>query len=321
MGVGSYADQTGNLLGIHTAVLTPIVETGHSVANFKGKKVRFGVVSAQGGAVFDYPELTVKKPEGNGQSYKASKNEYLHGNNGGGNAGYGLSRDVDLETMVSADLTMAQEIAMRSADISADMYGVEHTRTVNRAEESLREHFEEQAMEHEKQKITHLLAMGFSEEEIAVKAAKEREKAIEQASKMQALPSAKLTDTMVKMRGPVEMFWNNSVAPGNIPNQINADSYQRAVGAGTMVTKGKAMEAMRRKEKMALKVDAEKPEIKAPMKHAEIVKMMMGLAVKEDHKRVEESKIQEEKVIAHQKMREDARMARHFAMAKAMEKR
>jgi hypothetical protein len=71
---------------------------------------------------------------------------------------------------------------------------------------------------------------------------------------------------------------------------------------------------------MALKIDAQTPEIKTPMKHAAIVQMMMGLASKEEHKRVEDSKVQEEKVIAHQKIREHARLARHFAMEKAMGK-
>lgn len=322
LSVGTHIDQTGNLLGmLNTAVHTPIVDVGHSHANFKGKKVRFGVVSKEGGHAFDYPELAIKKPEGNGQSYKASKGHYLPGNNGGGNAGYGEERQFDRSTMVSGNLADAYEVAHRQADITGDMYAPEHTRTVNREAESLREHFEEQAKEHEREKIAHLMAMGFSEEEIARKAAQDREKAIEQAAKMDRIPSVALADVLIKKRGDVEMFWNNSVAPGNIPNRINADSYQRAVGAGTMLTKGKAAEAMRRREKMALKIDAEKPEIKVPMKHSQIVQMMMGVAAKEEHKRVEDSMVQEQKVIDHQKMREHARMARHFAMEKAMEKR
>ena len=322
LSVGTHTDQTGNLLGmLNTAVHTPNVEVGQSVANFKGKKVRFGVVGSQGGHAFDYPELAVKRPEGNGQSYKASKSQYLAGNDGGGAAGYGTEIQFDRSTMVSADLTAAYEVAHRQADLGADMYGVEHTRSVNRADESLREHFEEQAKEHEKEKITHLMAMGFSEEEIARKAAKDREKAIEQAAKLDRIPSTGLADLLIKKRGDVEMFWNNSVAPGDIPNRINADSYQRAVGAGTLVTKGKAAEAMRRREKMALKIDAEKPEIKVPMKHAAIVQAMMEAAGKEEHKRVEDSMVQEQKIISHQKMREQARMARHFAMEKAMEKK
>jgi len=321
-GVGSYADQTGNLLGMmNTAIHTPVVDVGYSHANFKGKKVRFGVVSAQGGHAFDYPDLAIKTTDGNGQAYKASKSGYLPGNNGGGQGGYGCSRDVDLSTMVSADLTDAYAMAHRAADITGDMYGVEHTRTVNRADESLREHFEEQAKEHEKEKITHLMAMGFSEEEIARKAAKDREAAIESAAKMGRLQSASVADALIKKRGGVEMFWNNSVPTGDMPNRINASSYERAVGAGTMTTKGKAAQAMRQKEAMALKIDAEKPEIKVPMKHSAIVQMMLGVASKEDHKRVEDSMVQEKKVIDHQKMREDARIARHFAMEKAMSKR
>lgn len=321
IGAGSYADQTGNLLNLHTAVHTPVVEVGEPIVNFKGKKLRFGGVSAIAGHAFDYPELAIKKPEGNGQSYKASKSHYLPGNNNAGQAGYGRDREFDRSTMVSGDLQDAYAVAHRQADIDADMYGVEHTRTVNRTDESLREHFEEQAKEHEKEKIKHLMSMGFSEEEIALKVAKDREKAIEQASKMQAVSSHSVADALLKKRGTAEMFWNNSVAPGNIPNSINASSYERAVGAGTAVTKGKAMEAMRRKEKMALRVEAQKPEIKIPMKHTAIVQAMMEAAGKEEHKRIEDSMVQEQKVIDHQKMREHARMARHFAMEKAMGKK
>lgn len=318
LAVGTHTDQTGNLLGmLNTAIHTPTVDVGETPINFKGKKVRFGVVSAQGGHAFDYPDLAVKRPEGNGQSYKASKAQYLHGNNNAGQAGFGVDRQFDMSTMVSADLTAAYEIAHRSADITGDMYGVEHTRTVNRADESLREHFEEQAKEHEKEKITHLMAMGFSEEEIARKAAKDREKAIEQASKMDR-SSSTLGSALLRSAPNTDI--GLSVAPGLMPNRINASSYERAVGAGTVVTKGKAAEAMRRREKMALKVEAEKPEIKVPMKHSAIVAMMMGIASKEEHKRVEDSMRQEEKVIAHQKMREEARMARHFAMEAAMKK-
>ena len=299
-GAGAYAtgspvDQTGNLLGIPTVVLTPNVKVGEGRTNFRGKKARFGVVSATGGNAFNYPDLAIKEAGGNGQAYKASKPGYLPGNNGGGNAGYGCSRDIDLQTKVSDDLLAAQGVAMR-------------------------EHFEEQAKEHELDKMKHLLAMGFSEREIAEKEMKDREKAIETASKM--MPhSNKLEDALMKAKpASGDSFFSNSVAPGLIPQRQNADSYQRATGLGTRVTKGKAAEAMRRREAMALKIDAETPQVKTPMKHSAIVAMMMGIASKEDHKRLEESKVKEEQLIHHQKVLESARVARHFAMTKAMEK-
>ena len=325
-GAGAYAmasaaNQTGNLLNMDPTVLTPNVAIGHSVANFGGKKVRFGTVSKMGGHAFDYPDLAVKNASGNGQSYKASKGGYLPGNNGAGQAGFGTSIDFDRATMVSEDLQMAQGIAMRQATIGADMYAPEHTRTVNREHEEMREHLEEQQKEHEKQKIKHLMAHGFSEREIAEKAMRDREKAIDQVTKMGMPVSASLSDTIMKMAPSAsEKFWNNSIAPGLMPNRKDADSYQRATGLGTLTTKGKAAQAMRQKEAMALKIDAEQPKAKTPMKHADIVQMMMGLAVQEEHKRHEQSKVQEEKIIQHQKIREHARMARHFAMEQAMKR-
>ena len=324
-GAGAYAmatavDQTGNLLNTETTVLTPNVKVGVGRTNNGGKKVRFGGVGKESGHMFDYPELAIKNAGGNGQAYRATKSGYLPGNNGGGQGGYGCSRDVDLETKVQEDLLVAQGIAQRSSTITADMYGVEHTRAVDRSTEMMREHIEEQAKEHELDKITHLMSMGFSEREIAEKAMRDREKAIEQASRMMPKTSDKLQDALMKAKpASGDSFWNNSIAPGAIPNRINADSYQRATGLGTRVTKGKAAEAMRRREAMALKIDAETPQVKTPMKHAAIVEMMMGIASKEDHKRQEESKRKEEQLIHHQKVMEHARLARHFAMQKAME--
>lgn len=317
LAIGTAVDQTGNLLGIPTTVMTPNVKIGHSVANFGGKKVRFGVVSKTGGNEFNYPDIAIKEAGGNGQAYRASKGAYLHGNNGGGNAGYGRDRQFDQATLVSGDLTDAQMVAFRQADIGSDAYNIDHVRPVNRDYETIREHFEEQAKEHEKEKITHLMSMGFSEEEIASKAAKDREKAIEQASKMDSVASKSLTSAMARAVTDIGL----SVAPGLMPNRINASSYERAVGSGTVLTKSKAAEAMRRKEKMALKIDAEKPEVKVPMKHSQIVQAMMEAAGKEEHKRIEQSAIKEQQVIDHQKMLEHARIARHFAMEKAMGKK
>lgn len=307
-------DQTGNLLGILATVHTPNVMVGTPITNFGGKKVRFGAVSKQGGHAFDYPDLAVKNPQGNGQSYRASIGGYLPGNNNAGQAGYGHEREFDRSTMVSGDLTDAYRVA----DYHEPYAHPEHLRTYNQADESLREHFEEQAKEHEKEKITHLMSMGFSEEEIARKVDKEREKAIEQASKMDR-SSATLQKALIAA-GPTTDI-GLSVAPGLMPNRINADAFQRAVGLGTVVTKGKAAEAMRRREAMALKLDVPKPQVKVPMKHAAIVQAMMAAAGKEDHKRVEASMVHEEKHISHEKMKENARIARHFAMTKAMEKR
>ena len=314
---GAPVDQTGNLLGIATTVMTPNVMVGHSHTNFGGKKVRFGVVSKMGGHEFDYPDLAIKDAGGNGQAYKASKGAYLHGNNNAGQAGYGRDRQFDQATLVSADLTDAQMVAFRQADIGSDAYAIEHVRPVNRDYETIREHFEEQAKEHELQKMTHLMSMGFSEEEIARKAAKDREKAIEQASKMDSVASKALSSTLARSVTDIGL----SIAPGLMPNRINASSYERAVGAGTVVTKGKAAEAMRRREKIALKVEAEKPQVKVPMKHSQIIQAMLEAAGKEEHKRQEQSAIKEQQVIDHQKMQEHARIARHFAMEKAMSKK
>ena len=311
-------DQTGNLLNLFATVHTPNVDVGNEVSNFKGRRKHFGSTGTAKG-MFDYPDLAVKNPQGNGQSYKASKADYLPGNNNAGQAGFGTEREFDRSTMVSEDLVQAYNIAHRSADLIADSFMPEHKRTLNRDYETLREHFEEQKKEHELQKASKLLAMGFSEEEIARKAAKEREVAIEQAAKMDTEPHHSLEKALMRMEPTTDI--GLSVAPGLMPNRINADAFQRAVGAGTVVTKGKAAEAMRRREAMALKIDAQKPEVKLPLPHEHIVTLMRNVAAQEEHKRQEQSMIHEDKIQHHKVMSEKARMARHFAMEKAMEKR
>jgi hypothetical protein len=314
LAVGTAVDQTGNLLGILATVHTPNVKVGVPVNNFGGRKVRFGAVSSTGGHAFDYPDLAVKNPQGNGQSYRSSKAGYTVGNNGAGQAGYGTTREFDRTTMVSGDLTDAYRVA----DYMEMNALPEHMRTWNKSEETLREHFEEQKKEHELEKVSHLMAMGFTEEEIKRKTDKEREKAIDQASKMDRT-SATL-ERAIRNAGPTTDI-GLSVAPGLMPNRINADSYQRAVGAGTLVTKGKAAQAMRRREAMALKIDAQEPVVKTPMAHSQIIQQIMGLATKEEHKRQEHTMVAEEKMIQHKKLAEQARMARHFAMQKALEKK
>ena len=308
-------DQTGNLLNILATVHTPNVMVGEPIVNYKGHKKRFGGTNSMSGHMFDYPDLAVKNPQGNGQSYKASHIGYLPGNNNAGQAGFGTTREFDRSTMVSEDLTNAY----KKADLIEPYAHPEHYRTVNREYETLREHFEEQKKEAEMEKIQHLMSMGFSEEEIARKAAKEREKAIDHASNMDRTQSNSLEKALMSRMPSTDI--GLSVAPGLVPQRINADAYQRATGAGTVVTRGKAAEAMRRREKMGLKIDAEKPEVKTPMKHSQIVQMMMNVASQEEHKRQEQSLVKAEKVIQHQRMSEEARLARHFAMEKAMQKK
>ncbi len=312
-------NQTGNLLDIIATVHTPSVKVGYSHTNFSGKKLRFGVVNAKGGDSFNYPELAIKNPEGNGQSYRSSKIGYLPGNDNAGTGGFGRSRDVDLSTIVSGDLTDA----FRVADFIEHPDLPQHSRNVNRDYETMREHLEEQSKEHQKEKIAHLMAMGFSEEEIRRKADKDREKAIEQAATMESQPHHTLSKALEKSRGNIADI-GFSVAPGLVSQRQNMDSYQRAVGAGTLTQKGKAMQAIRRKEMMSAKIDEQKPQsvnAKLPSTHSAIVEMMMALAGKEEHKRQESTLVHQEQIVTHQKMKEDARVARHFAMSKALEKK
>lgn len=316
LGLHGSTDQTGNLLGIDAMVITPNVMINRMDHPGGVKKKRFGGVSKMSGAEFNYPQHPVKTAGGeNGQAYQASKAGYLPGNGGGGNAGVGLDRFFG-DTKVQADLTEAQRVAFRESELFMKFGGAEHIRTVDRSAETLREHFEEQAAEHEREKIAHLMSMGFSEEEIHKKAVKDREKAIEQAQKMAPKASAGL---MSKAMPTSDKFFNDDVQPGLVPARKDWTSYERAVAAGTPVAQAKARQAMRMKEKMGLRVDRqEKVEAKLPMAHSDIVQKMMSLAAKEkselDHLPIR----REEEMIKHQKMKDTLVNAKLAAMDKAM---
>ena len=315
MATGVGADQTGNLLGIDGIVMTPrvMINTHNNPGGVKKK--RFGVVSSKGGFEFEYPSYPVKG-EGNGQAYKATKAGYLPGNGGGGNAGFGIDREWH-EPGVSEDLLMAKSIAQKEAGLFAKFSGGEHVRTVDRTTETLKQHFEEQSAEHEREKISHLMAMGFSEEEIARKAMKDREKAIETAGKMAPKISSKVEGILNTRTS--DKFFNDDVAPGLVPARKDMSSYERAISAGTPVAQAKAKQAMRMKEKMGLRVDRhEKVQARVPLSQSQIFQTMLAVASR-DKKELEELPIKhEEELIKHQKMKDDLVNQKLLKMKQAM---
>jgi len=314
-GVG--ADQTGNLLGIDGIVMTPKVMINKHNNPGGVKKKRFGVVSSKGGFEFEYPKHPVKTASGeNGQAYPMSKPGYLPGNNGGGQAGFGIDREWH-EPGVSEDLMMAKSIAQKEAGLFAKFSGGEHVRTVDRTTETLKQHFEEQSAEHEREKIAHLMAMGFSEEEIAKKAMKDREKAIETAGKMAPKISSKVEGILNTRTS--DKFFNDDVAPGLVPARKDMSSYERAISAGTPVAQAKAKQAMRMKEKMGLRVDRhEKVQARVPLSQSQIFQTMLAVASR-DKKELDEMPIRhEEELIKHQKMKDDLVNQKLLKMKQAM---
>ena len=196
--VGAGADQTGNLLDmLNTTVSGPRVLVGKSDHPGGVKKKRFGSTGVN--HMYDYPNLAVAGLGENGQAYRQSKAGYLPGNGGGGNAGYGIGNEHSAKFTEAADLTDAQCVAMRSADVMPHFVQPEHMMYVDRTKEDISERLQEQADDYNRMRIKDLMAKGFTEEEIGEKIKGERKKAIEQAEKQPMNPTALVEAKLASM--------------------------------------------------------------------------------------------------------------------------
>jgi len=321
--VGHGADQMGNLLNmLNVSIKTP--EHAVNVTSTNGHiKRRFGSTTKYGGHAYDYPVHNVAGT-GNGQAYPQSKPGYLPGNGGGGTAGYGIEKD-PAHWVPAGDITEAQEIAYRAADYHSSFVPAEHFHYVDRTKETLQEQFQNQVEDYTREHIKDLLAKGFSEEEIAAKLEREREKKIEQA-KNQPYNHNKLMEASLAKAMPTrekEDFMNQSVAPGLVPLKNNLSSHQMAVGQGGKVARQKAAEAMKMRERLARRVSTaneEKQIRKVAMSESEILKDIMAAARAQHTQRAEQALTEEKAVIDHQKLRAQHQRLQENAMRAAFGK-
>ena len=247
---GKAADQTGNLLEMmNTSVMTPEKKVLHPAVGGVKKK-RFGATGVN--HMFDYPELAVKNPSGNGQSYKAQKGHYLPGNNGGGQAGYGVNDPHAYGFKEEADLTFAKEVAFREAQVMPHFVKPEHTMYHDKTHEELKERLVDMAEDYRRDYIRNLKAKGFTDEEIERKLEKDREKAIESAEKM-PMDKYKLMEAQLAQMLPVqerEDYPNQSVPPGAIARRQDATAYERALNVGNPVANARKMAAKRQEARI-----------------------------------------------------------------------
>ena len=261
--VGSVADQIGNLLGIDPTVMTPIKNVGSQRQPGGAIKKRFGSTGVDG--MFNYPNLAVAGT-GNGQAYRASKPGYLPGNDGGGQSGFGVGDPHDSTYKPATDLSVAQDIAMREADIMPHFVQPEHFMYTDKTKLDMIERLTDMTEDYQRERIKKLYSQGFSEEEVQKHIAKEREKQIEQAEKMPYNSSELLEATLARAM-PAELredYPNQSVAPGLIARRQDMTAVERAMGGvGNVVAMKKKMQAIRHEQKLAGEVDmveSEKPE-------------------------------------------------------------
>ena len=327
-GAGSYGppgravNQTGNLLNVNPA------ETGHGAPNEVGmthvgkiKKRRFGTTAEAGGHQYDFPQHPVRGPQENGQAYPQSKPGYLHGNGGGGNSGYGAGNR-DAHFTPAADVTDAQGIAMRAAEQLPHFVKEDHYRYQDRTKLELLERMEIQAADYQRMKIKDLMNKGFSEEEIAAKLDRERQSAIDKATKQPMNKTALLEATIARTL-PTQMnedFAGTSVAPGLIPLRKDMSAYERATGQGNPVAQRKKFEAIRHMERLKAKMpDRVEPAIaKMPTTHKEMIQHVFRHAG-DAHKVDLSHDIKKEQIHRdHQLAHASVEMRQHEAMKRAM---
>ena len=279
--VGMAANQTGNLLGLinaDLAILTPETMVGFSHPGGVKKK-RFGVTNLGGGAAFNYIDLSVKNPTGNGQSYKATRGgSEGFGNMQGSAAGFDHR---DARWTPAGDLTDAMNVACRSADmIATQAHDVRpsHMAYIDRTREAIEDRIAMVAEDHQRDRMRDLLEKGFSVEEIEGKLARERERNIERAKNLPANKD-KMIEGLVASKMPHHLnedFAGTSVPPGAIPLTKDLSAIQRVTGQGNPRARARAAEQMRVRDQMARRVDGiEKPALKEahiPVDHFTMLK-------------------------------------------------
>lgn len=258
--VGMAGNQTGNLLGMinaDLAILTPETMVGCSYPGGVKKK-RFGVTNLGGGAAFNYIDLAVKNPEGNGQSYKATRGgSEGFGNMQGSAAGFDHR---DARWTPAGDLTEAMNVACRSADmIATQAHDVRpsHMAYLDRTREAIEDRMAMVAEDHQRDRMRDLLEKGFSVEEIEGKMARERERNIERAKNLPA-SETKMLEGLVASKMPHHLnedFRGTSVPPGAIPLTKDLSAIQRVTGQGNARARARATEQMRVRDQMARRVD------------------------------------------------------------------
>lgn len=258
--VGMAGNQTGNLLGLinaDLAILTPETMVGCSHPGGVKKK-RFGVTNLGGGAAFNYIDLAVKNPEGNGQSYKATRGgSEGFGNVQGSAAGFDHR---DARWTPAGDLTYAMDVACRASDmIASQPHDVKpsHMTYIDRTREAIEDRMAMVAEDHQRDRMRDLLEKGFSVEEIEGKMARERERNIERSKNLPA-SEGKMLEGLVAAKMPHRLnedFAGTSVPPGAIPLTKDLSAIQRVTGQGNARARARATEQMRVRDQMARRVD------------------------------------------------------------------
>ena len=272
---------------------------------------RFGNVVHQRNTEFDYPR-------GAPGVYAQSK----PGTAGLGNLGEGSynSGGHDSEFKPAADLLEAQGIVNREVHADGHFARPEHFHYEDRTKLALQERFVDMDQDYTRKKIQDLLSKGFTEEEIAKKIDKDREKAIEKAEKMPMNPQALMAAQIAKQI-PDELREDFPIktSPGGIPTPRDTSAYQRATDSAPLVNRQKKYQAMNREMKLSGQVNYIQPPIQTVEEEQEQTTKEVVSRVAREHAS-EKQKIHglEERAMEQQHMYAKEVAEKEAAMAKAM---
>lgn len=275
---GMAANQTGNLLGTDTLIITPNAIVNKSDHPGGVKKKRFGVVGNRA-TLFDYPDLAIKNPSGNGQSYKSQKGGYLPGNGMANGMGW---QDPHHATFTeAADLTEAKEIAFRQSTATGHFVGPEHSMYHDKTEADIKERLIMMGEDYRRDYIRQLKAKGLTDEEIARKLSAEREKLVMNAEKM-PYDKYRIMEAQLSQMLPTyekEDYPNQSVAPGAVARRQDATSYERALNVGNPVANARKMAAARQEQRIRGEIKTVEPYV--PEREQESIHSMITRISKE----------------------------------------
>jgi hypothetical protein len=235
-------------------VFTPVHLVGKEVTNGVMRK-RYGIAGPKGQHCSEYDYI--RRPPGEYPSTVAGMDGF--GNRGGGGQNMGGHDHV---VHLAANLVDAMNTADREVHMDSHFAKASHNQYIDRSHMSVMEHLKEEGEDFQRMRIADLLHKGFTEEEIAKKLEKEREKAIEKAEKLPYSKEALMSATLAKM-APTHLnedFEHQGGEVGLVPSKRDTSAFQRATNSGTAVQRRRKYEAMNTELRLARGVHHEEAE-------------------------------------------------------------
>jgi hypothetical protein len=272
---------------------------------------RGGIAGPKGQHCSEYDYI--RRPPGEYPSTVAGMDGF--GNRGGGGQNMGGHDHV---VHLAANLVDAMNTADREVHMDSHFAKASHDQYIDRSHMSVMEHLKEEGEDFQRMRIADLLHKGFTEEEIAKKLEKEREKAIEKAEKLPFSKEALMSATLAKM-APTHLnedFEHQGGEVGLVPSKRDTSAFQRATNSGTAVQRRRKYEAMNTELRLARGVHHEEaePHIVEQVTPSAVIPSVVRQVNVQKQSRLENEKV---KHAEHVRIK-SAAAQKHIAMQKAM---